>query len=158
MSSVLGAVFAPDHHAVAHELGRVCRPGGRLGLASWRPGGEIETYYRITASFSPPPPAGVGSPFAWGRPAYVEEMLGKEFTPAFHEGISPMYGESPEALRDLFLTSFGPIKALFDRLDEDRREELRDALADYFKHYQQADGSVSTPREYLVAIGIRRNT
>jgi hypothetical protein len=101
---------------------------------------------------------GFGSPFAWGRPAYVEEMLGKDFQLEFHEGVSPMYGESPEALRDLFLTSFGPIKALFDRLDKDRREELRGALAGYFKNYQQADGSVSTPREYLVTIGIRRNT
>jgi len=68
-----------------------------------------------------------------------------------------MYGESPEMLRDLFLTSFGPIKALDDRLDEDRRKELHEALVDYFKHYQQADGSVSVPREYLLTIGIRRN-
>jgi hypothetical protein len=97
---------------------------------------------------SPLPPEGVGSPFAWGRPAYVEEMLGKAFTLEFHESVSPMYGESPESLRDLVLTSFGPMKALFDRLDKDRREELREALAHYFKSCQQADGSVSVPRGY----------
>jgi SAM-dependent methyltransferase len=158
VTSALGAVFAPDHHAVAHELRRVCRSGGRLGLVSWRPGGDSEKFHRITARFSPLPPEGVGSPFAWGRPAYVEEMLGKAFTLEFHEGVSPMYGESPEALRDLVLTSFGPMKALFDRLDKDRREELRQALADYFKSCQQADGSVSVPREYLLTIGMRRNT
>jgi hypothetical protein len=85
-------------------------------------------------------------------------MLGKAFTLAFHEGVSPMYGDSPEALRNLVLTSFGPMKALVDRLDEDRREELRQALADFFKKYQQADGGVAVPREYLLTIGIRRNT
>ncbi len=156
--STLGAVFAPDHHAVARELARVCRAGGHLGLVSWRPGGDIERYYGVTARFNPPPPEGVGSPFAWGRPAYMEEMLGKDFRLEFHEGISPMYGDSPEAITHLFLTSFGPIKALFDRLDEDRRVELRKALVDFFKHYQQADGSVAVPREYLITIGLRRNS
>ena len=158
VTSALGAVFAPDHHAVAHELARVCRPGGRLGLISWRPGGDSEKFYSISARFNPPPPEGVGSPFAWGRPAYVEAMLGKAFTLEFHEGISPMYGASPEALRDLVLTSFGPMKALFDRLDEGRREELREAVADFFGKHRQADGSVAVPREYLLTIGIRRNS
>jgi ubiquinone/menaquinone biosynthesis C-methylase UbiE len=50
VSSSLGAVFAPDHHAVAHELARVCRAGGRLGLVSWRPGGESEKFHGIIAA------------------------------------------------------------------------------------------------------------
>jgi SAM-dependent methyltransferase len=158
VTSSLGAVFAPDHHAVAHELARVCREGARLGLVSWRPGGDSEKFHSIIARFKPPPPAGVGSPFAWGRSAYVEELLGNDFTLAFEEGVSPMVGDSPQALRDLVLTSFGPIKALFDRLDEERREALRAALADYFKECQQAGGSVAVPREYLLTIGLRRRS
>jgi SAM-dependent methyltransferase len=158
VSSVMGAVFAPDHDAVAHELGRVCRPGGRLGLVSWRSGGDIGKFYGLTARFNPPPSAGVDSPFDWGKQAYVQEKLGKDFTLEFHEGVSPMYGASPEAFSDLFLTSFGPIKALNDRLDDGQRGELHEALIGFFKDYQQPDGTVSVPREYLIAIGTRRNT
>ena len=39
VSSSFGAIFAPDHKAVARELARVCRPGGRLGLSAWNPDG-----------------------------------------------------------------------------------------------------------------------
>ena len=35
--STFGVMFAPDHEQAAGELMRVCRPGGRIGLASWTP-------------------------------------------------------------------------------------------------------------------------
>lgn len=35
--STIGAMFAPDQDAVARELARVCRPGGRIGMANWTP-------------------------------------------------------------------------------------------------------------------------
>ena len=33
--STFGVIFAPDQERAAHELLRVCRPGGRIGLANW---------------------------------------------------------------------------------------------------------------------------
>jgi SAM-dependent methyltransferase len=35
--STFGVMFAPDQHRAARELARVCRAGGRIGLASWTP-------------------------------------------------------------------------------------------------------------------------
>src|ERR1044072_1232583 len=35
--STFGVMFAPDHAAAASEMARVCRPGGRIGLANWTP-------------------------------------------------------------------------------------------------------------------------
>ena len=61
VSSAQGAVLAPDHRAVAAELARVCRSGGRLGLSAWRPGGVGEDLLRALASFRAVPAEGVGA-------------------------------------------------------------------------------------------------
>ena len=37
--STFGAMFAPNQQRAADELLRVCRPGGRIGLANWVPMG-----------------------------------------------------------------------------------------------------------------------
>ncbi|MDQ3411689.1 MAG: class I SAM-dependent methyltransferase, partial [Chloroflexota bacterium] len=36
--SAFGVMFAPNQEQAAAELLRVCRPGGRIGLANWTPG------------------------------------------------------------------------------------------------------------------------
>jgi ubiquinone/menaquinone biosynthesis C-methylase UbiE len=37
VTSTCGVMFAPDHEAIAAELARVTKPGGRLALACWQP-------------------------------------------------------------------------------------------------------------------------
>src|SRR5262245_20672556 len=39
--SIFGVMFEPDQERAAAELLRVCKPGGRIGLASWVPDGPI---------------------------------------------------------------------------------------------------------------------
>jgi SAM-dependent methyltransferase len=56
--STFGVMFAPDHAAAASEMTRVCRPGGRIGLANWTPGGFIGQMFK-TLGRHLPPPAGV---------------------------------------------------------------------------------------------------
>lgn len=153
LSSAQGAVFAPDHRAVASQLKRVCAPGGRIGLSAWRPGGAIGGFFRVMAGFQPPAPEGAGVPLDWGRREYVEDLLGDSFRLEFYDGESPQLAESPEAMWELFLTAFGPIKALAESLDADRRQELHDAFVDFYAGYRLDDGSVSFPREYLVIVG-----
>jgi SAM-dependent methyltransferase len=155
--SAQGAVLAPNHESVARELIRVCRPGGRLGLTAWRPGGVGEQSTLALARFRPPPPQGVGAPLDWGRPDYVEGLLGEAFTLEFFEEDAPLTADSAEALWDLFLGGFGPVKALAAGLDAERRRELHDAFVEFYSRHLDGDGHVCAPREYTVIIGQRRS-
>lgn len=156
VSSAHGAVFAPDHQAVAAQLARVCRPGGRIGLTAWRPGGAIAEFFAMTASFQPvPPPPGAGKPLDWGRPDYVRELLGDAFALDFTEAESPQLAWSSAALWQLFTTAFGPVKALADSLEPAQREQFRKAFLTFYDRYR-VPGGVCSPREYLLIIGRRR--
>ena len=55
VSSVFGAIFAPDQERTASELVRVCRPGGRIGLVAHTPEGFIGQLFRTNAKHVPPP-------------------------------------------------------------------------------------------------------
>jgi SAM-dependent methyltransferase len=83
--STCGVMFAPDHAAVAHELARVTKPGGRLVLACWTPEGGLGQMFGMMRPFLPPPPEGAGSPFAWGKEDHVRELLGDSFELEFEE-------------------------------------------------------------------------
>ena len=76
MSSI-GAMFAPQHQAVADELVRVCRPGGTIALLSWTPEGMIGALFRTMGPFAPPPPPGAQPPPLWGSEAHLGELFGE---------------------------------------------------------------------------------
>jgi SAM-dependent methyltransferase len=155
VSSSFGAIFAPDHAAVAREFARVCRPGGRIGLTAWDPEGGVGDFFRLQGTFQPPPPPGAGNPLDWGREEHVRELLEEDFDLRFVHGMDPQIGESGEQLWQLFLSSFGPLKTLYGSLDETRREELHRAYVDYYALHTQ-NGRVEAPREYLIILGTRR--
>jgi len=73
--SAIGAMFAPQHAAVAGELARVCRPGGTIALLSWTPEGTIGSLFRAIGPFAPTPPPGAQPPPLWGSEAHVHELL-----------------------------------------------------------------------------------
>ncbi len=156
ISSSCGVMFAPDHDAVARELTRVCRPGGRIGLACWRPDSTLAEIFRIQADFQPaPPPPGIGSPFDWGREEHVTELLEDGFDLEFHSLESLLVMPAAEDAWELFSTSYGPTKTLADSLDEGPREELRRRFVELHARYDDGSG-VRMPRTYLLTLGTRR--
>ena len=140
----------------AGELARVCRPGGRLGVASWRPEGTGGSLFRVMAPFQPPPPPGFASPFEWGREEEVERLLGQAFDLEFEELDSPLTGSSAEAVWKTFSTSFGPMKTLAESLAPERRDELRRSFVEWMEEYRLPAGGIHQPRPYLLALGTRR--
>src|SRR4051812_30979120 len=75
VTSIYGVMFAPDHRRAAAELARVCRPGGRIALASWTPDGFIGETLRIFSRYLPPAP-GIEPPVRWGEQGYLDSLLG----------------------------------------------------------------------------------
>jgi SAM-dependent methyltransferase len=155
VSSTFGVMFAPDHAAAAGELGRVTKQGGRLGLACWTPDGGVGEMFNLLAQFQPPPPEDAGRPLAWGEEAYVRELLGDVFDLEIEERTSIHRASSGQAYWDFMVSGFGPMKTLVGSLDDDRRQDLSRAWADFAETLQDGDG-IAHRREYLLILGRKR--
>jgi SAM-dependent methyltransferase len=156
VTSTFGVMFAPDHGAVARELARVVRPGGRLTLAAWDSERGVPDLFRMMRDFQPPPPEGAGNPFAWGSEAHVRELLGDAFDLRFETGISPQTGSSGDEIWEQMVAGYGPTKTLADSLDDERRAALRRVWIDFYAEYRLPNGTISHPRPYLLTFGTRR--
>jgi SAM-dependent methyltransferase len=153
--STFGVMFAPDHAAVARELARVTRPGGRLGLANWTEDSGIGDIFRVMKPFqAAPPPQGVGNPFAWGDEGHIRELLGADFDLELEVLDTEHRASSGEEAWEIFSTSYGPTKTLAESLDDDRREELHRSWVDLYEQSRVGDEIVHH-RNYLRVIGIR---
>jgi ubiquinone/menaquinone biosynthesis C-methylase UbiE len=154
VSSSFGAIFAPDHAAVARELARVMRTSGRLGLTAWDPSGGVGDFFRLMAKYQPPIPDGAGSPLDWGREDYATQLLGGAFELRFVHADDPATGKADE-MWEQTISSFGPMKTLYGSLDEAGQKELHDTYMSYMQRYT-TDGQVEAPGEYLLVLGTRR--
>src|SRR3954454_12345980 len=155
--STFGAMFAPDQQRVADEIVRVCRPGGRIGMANWAPGSMMNEVFAATGRRVPPPP-GVQPVFNWGDEAKVRELFSDrvsslEFVPRDLVWRFP----SPEHMLDFFRDLYGPTQVAFGALDEAGQESLSNDLLDvYRKHNRADDGTLVAPSAYVEVIAVKR--
>jgi len=150
--STFGVMFAPDHARAAREMTRVCRPGGRIGLASWTPSGFLGQLLRTVASHVPPNPA-VQSPLLWGTDAHVRTLFpdaaGIDHTPRHFV----FRYRSAEHWVEVFRAFYGPVHKAFAALDADRQQALEADLLALLRGADQGgpDGLV-IPAEYLETV------
>ncbi|CAN5696574.1 class I SAM-dependent methyltransferase [soil metagenome] len=155
--STFGVMFAPDHGAVARELARVCRPDGRLGLASWCEAGGIGELFRVMRPFqASPPPPGVGNPFAWGDEAHVRDLLEDACELDLEVFDTVHRPASAEEAWETYATSYGPTKTLAESLDDERRDELEHAWIALYETYRDESGAIAHHRPYLRVLAVRR--
>jgi ubiquinone/menaquinone biosynthesis C-methylase UbiE len=155
-ASSVGLIFAPDHDAVARELARVVRPGGRMAFSAWTPEGSIGTMFKTLGPFQPPPPEGAGNPLQWGSEPYVREKLSSAFELRIERRTSRFENASVDEAWAEMSTKFGPMKTLLENLPPERGAELERAMRDYFGGSVQPDGRVVDDSEYLLVSGLRR--
>jgi SAM-dependent methyltransferase len=74
--STFGVMFTPNQDKAASELERVCKAGGRIGLANWTPESFIGQLFKTIGKHIPPA-LGVKSPALWGTQARLEELFGR---------------------------------------------------------------------------------
>ncbi len=155
--STVGVMFAPDQEKAADELLRVCRPGGKIGLASWTPDGFAGEMPKVFARYVPPPP-GLEPPALWGTEERVRELLGG--------GIGDLKGvrrtfvfryRSVDHYMEVLQTHLGPTREAFRSLDSAGRDDLLGDLADLVNRYNRSgDETMVVPSDYLEVMAIRR--
>jgi SAM-dependent methyltransferase len=154
--STFGVMFAPDQERAAAELARVCRPGGRIGLASWTPEGFIGEMFRVVGKHVPPAP-GVRSPALWGAEARLRELFGdgaRELAVRrkFHSFRYP----SAEHFVATFRRWYGPTVHAFAALEGRQRDALAgDLRALLARRARDRGPGLVVDGEYLEAVVTR---
>ena len=155
--STFGVMFTPDQDRAAAELTRVCKPGGKIGLANWTPEGFIGQLFKTLGRYLPPP-AGAKSPALWGTEARIREMFGASSASikAERRDFNFRY-RSPEHFLDIFKSYYGPMLKAFAALDAANQQGLRnDLLALIGKMNRADDGTMVVPSEYLEVVITKR--
>jgi ubiquinone/menaquinone biosynthesis C-methylase UbiE len=151
--STFGVMFTPDQERAAAELARVCRRGGRIGLANWTPDGFIGQLFKTLGKFVPPP-QGVRSPALWGTRARIDELFGAQSAEILVAQRHFVFRyRSPEHWIDVFKSYYGPLLKAFASLDADAQAALEGDLKQLIARFNRTgDGTMVVPSEYLEVV------
>ena len=151
--STFGVMFTPNQEKSAAEMARVCRKGGRIGLANWTPDGFIGQLFKTIGKHRPPP-AGAKSPALWGTRLRLAELFeGKARSIKAAERHFVFRYRSPEHWLEIFRNFYGPTLKAFAALDAPAQAALeRDLLALIDRFNQSGDNTMVVPGEYLEVV------
>ncbi|MCH8504852.1 MAG: methyltransferase domain-containing protein [Ectothiorhodospiraceae bacterium] len=152
--STFGVMFAAQQQQAASELGRVCRPGGRLALVVWAPDGAVADFFGVIGKHGDAPPP-EPSPLAWGDPDHARQLLGRDFDLWFERGVNNHYFDNVEDVWNWYARGFGPMKSVIEQLPEARQAAFKEDVDQYHGKFA-TDAGLHIQREYLVVIGRRK--
>jgi ubiquinone/menaquinone biosynthesis C-methylase UbiE len=154
--STFGVMFTPDHSKAAHELLRVCRAGGKIGLANWTPESFIGRLFKIIGKHVPPAP-GLKSPALWGNREHLVSLFGDQAEIETEQRHFNFRYRSAAHFVDLFRTYYGPVHKAFAAVDAPTGKALeRDLLALIDEFNVAKDGTLVVPSAYLEVVATRR--
>jgi ubiquinone/menaquinone biosynthesis C-methylase UbiE len=155
--STFGVIFTPDQERAGGELVRVCKPGGKIGLANWTPQGFIGQLFK-TIGKHVPPPAGVKSPALWGTRERITELFERHASSIKVEPRNFTFRyRTPQHWLEVFKTYYGPVHKTFAALEPRAQSDLAgDLMALIGEFNRSGDDSMVVPGEYLEIVIDRR--
>ena len=155
--SVVGVMFTPNQEQAAHELLRVCRRGGKIGLVNWTPESFIGNIFRTIGKHIPPA-VGVKSPALWGTEQRLRELFADDISQMTVTKRSFVFRyRSAEHWLEIFRTYYGPVLKAFAALDADGQADLALDLLELLQRFNTGGSKTLTvPSEYLEVVAIRR--
>jgi SAM-dependent methyltransferase len=155
--STLGVMFAPHQEKAASEVLRVCRSGGKIGLANWTPTGFIGDLFRLIGKYVPPP-SGLKPGALWGTEERLRELFGDGITSLRTTKRNFVFRyRSASHWLDHFGAYYGPMVTTLKALDATRQEQFSREVISLLESYNRAkDGTLTVSSEYLEAVAIRR--
>ena len=154
--STFGVMFTPNQQRAADELIRVCRPGGKIGLANWTPDGFIGQLFKTIGKHLPPP-FGVKSPSLWGNVSHLGNLFDAKAAVAAQSRHFVFRYKSPRHWVDIFRGYYGPVVKAFEALDARAGAALEADIEGLLEKFNIADdGTLVIPSEYLEVV-ITRN-
>jgi ubiquinone/menaquinone biosynthesis C-methylase UbiE len=155
--STFGVMFTADHARAAAEMVRVCKHGGKIGLANWTPEGFIGQLFKTIGKHVPPPP-GARSPALWGTRAWLSELFESAATSIKSAQRHFVFRyRSPAHWLEVFRTYYGPVLKTFAALEPAAQAALqRDLLALIGQFNRSGDDTMVVPGEYLEIVITRR--
>lgn len=151
--STFGVMFTPDQEKAAAELARVCKPGGRIGLANWTPESFIGQLFKTIGKYITPP-AGVMSPALWGTKARLQALFdGNAWDIVTASRYFTFRYQSPAHFMEVFRTYYGPVNKAFAALDGERQTALHGDLIALIESFNRSgDSTLVLPSEYLEVV------
>jgi ubiquinone/menaquinone biosynthesis C-methylase UbiE len=156
--TMFGAMFCPRPDVTTRELIRVCKPGGTVAMANWTPEGFVGRFFKLGASYMPPPP-GMPSPIIWGTESAVKERFGNYVSDLIlnrriARWIIPMHERE---VAEHFIKYFGPTNKLFELLDSESRIKFKNELTElYIENNISKTGTVTVDAEYLEVVATKK--
>jgi ubiquinone/menaquinone biosynthesis C-methylase UbiE len=154
--STFGGMFSPDQDRTAAEMVRVCKSGGRIGLANWTPDGFIGQMFKTVGKYLPPL-AGVRSPAVWGTRDWLEATFGAAATTIASQPRHFTFRyRSAQHFLDIFRTYYGPVLNAFETLEEAGGKALAHDIINLVARFNTSgDETMVVPGEYLEVVIIR---
>lgn len=154
--SVYGSMFAPDQQKAAQELMRVCRTGGRIGMANWTPDGFWGQTFGLVGKYVPPP-TGLRPPPEWGTEKRLKELFAAATSSMRINKRSALFRYRDNAhWIDVIRTWFGPIMLVLEKLDEKRRGDFLRDLDDTLTRFNvSGDDTLMISADYLEVVIVK---